>query len=62
MITREDVMSNSAVGAVVATFLVGISYDVKQLGLTWALAIIAAGCVGALLLAYLGNYTENSGD
>jgi hypothetical protein len=62
MMTREDVTLFSAVVAVCTTLLAGLAYDAGQMGLTWSLGIIAAGSLCASLLAYLGNYTDNSGD
>lgn len=53
MISKYDVMSYSAMGAAFATFLAGLCYDAKQVGMAWALGLIAAGCIISLLIAYL---------
>lgn len=52
-ITREDVMSYSAIVGTGSIFLAGLAFDSKMIGLTVAFGTIAAGALVAIVVAYL---------
>ena len=53
MVTREDVMSYSAMIAGFGTFMSGLAYDSKLYGTATGIGIIAVGAAVCGLIAYL---------
>lgn len=52
MITKDDVMFYTALGAVFSGLFGGVMYDMNLRATALALIVISIGCLGALLLAY----------
>lgn len=59
MTTREDVMTYSTIGAVMATLFAGGCFDAGAMGLAASFGVVAFGCIAALFLTYLDTPTKD---